>query len=230
MCCDSAVQRVFPWLLVTAIAVAFAAHLVLQHRDTPQGAQPPAVEHAGDDDSSRDESTPLNEPVYEPPSTELLRLRGEVARLREETNRIAEEWQRSTSMVRSLQTEVVRLHKENSIIERELYALRDMTNTTPRPPRVGAWLGIVIGEARAPDAPPGTQEGVRILDVQRNAPAGGGLREGDIVTAIDDNPVSNTATFKAILATNHAGATFKFTVLRNGDIEVVGVRSTSWPQ
>jgi len=34
----------------------------------------------------------------------------------------------------------------------------------------------------------------------------------------------------AILATNHAGATFKFTVLRKSDIQVVEVGSSAWPQ
>jgi len=35
---------------------------------------------------------------------------------------------------------------------------------------------------------------------------------------------------KAIMATNLAGSTFKFMVLREGKIEVVEVGSRAWPQ
>lgn len=117
--------------------------------------------------------------------------------------------------------------RELENLQHENYRMRDLTNMAPRRPRIGAWLGVSL--ANATEASNGIN-GAKIMSVLPYGPARRTLEVHDIVTAIDDHPVSDTDSFKSLLATNRGGAKFRFTVLRKGAPTELEVDSEDWPQ
>ena len=213
-------------MLAAFFGIALVIHLLLAHRGEPAAA--PADLQLAPETSGAVITSSAPSP-YEPPSAELLRARAEIARLRDELTQFDAKWLKQTSHVANLNSLVLRLTRDNEDLRSKNYRLQDLTNMAPRLPRVGAWLGVGIKDAK--DEPVGDYNtGVRIEAVSRGGPASTGLRPGDLVIGINEHSVPDQATFKAVLATNRGGTTFAFTVIRNGVTEKVEVNSSDWPQ
>ncbi|HEY1786480.1 MAG TPA: PDZ domain-containing protein [Pirellulales bacterium] len=81
------------------------------------------------------------------------------------------------------------------------------------------YLGIV-GDDRQDE-----NKGVRVMKTDAGGPADkGGLKADDLITAIDDQPVTNLQDMTDILGGRHAGAVVKFSVERKGESRDVQVR------
>ena len=82
-----------------------------------------------------------------------------------------------------------------------------------------AQLGVT-----ARDGVQGTQLGATIEQVSSgSAAAAGGLHDGDLVTAVDDVPVTGTESLVALIRNHEVGQQVMLTVLRNGTAEKVQV-------
>ena len=81
------------------------------------------------------------------------------------------------------------------------------------------YLGV-IADDRNEDG-----KGVRVMEAVATGPAAkGGLKPGDLITAIDDQPVKNVDDMTELLAGRHAGALVKFSVDRKGETRELQVR------
>ncbi|MBX9626084.1 MAG: PDZ domain-containing protein [Gemmataceae bacterium] len=70
--------------------------------------------------------------------------------------------------------------------------------------------------------------GIKVTLAPEDAPAGkAGIKEGDLITAIDGKPVENYETFYALLVPKKPGDVAKFTVKRGDKEEVVEVKLTA---
>ena len=66
--------------------------------------------------------------------------------------------------------------------------------------------------------------GARVVSVQSGSPAAdAGLQAGDVVTAIDDRPVTSSTELTAAVRSRQPGDTVSLTVRRNGDAQTVEV-------
>ena len=75
------------------------------------------------------------------------------------------------------------------------------------------WLGVAAQDTE-PDAAP---RGARIMDVQRGGPADrAGLRPGDVIVAINDKPIADTAALINATAALAPGARGEFKIRRDG--------------
>lgn len=64
----------------------------------------------------------------------------------------------------------------------------------------------------------GTREGIVVSTVEPDSPAGkAGLQKDDVIVEIDGNPVKDTGTFRAKVATTSPGSKINLTVLRGGE-------------
>jgi S1-C subfamily serine protease len=83
-----------------------------------------------------------------------------------------------------------------------------------------AWLGIV--GAQAPLPPPlaakvGRRDGLHVSQVVADSPAArAGLRRGDIVVAVDGDPIATSTSIQALMVEGAIGRRFEVTVWRNG--------------
>ncbi len=96
-----------------------------------------------------------------------------------------------------------------------------------------AWLGIGVQEitgelARYFKLP--MSEGVIINRVMKKSPAGAaGLKPGDIITKIDGKPIKNRQYYQAALSSLIAGDELRLTLLRDGELKTVTVRTGELP-
>lgn len=81
-----------------------------------------------------------------------------------------------------------------------------------------AFLGV-LG-----DDPPDAQEGALVIDVRAGSPAEAArIRKGDILVAIDGEPISNMAEFASAIRTHEPGDEVEITLRRDGEERTVEV-------
>jgi putative serine protease PepD len=86
-----------------------------------------------------------------------------------------------------------------------------------------AYLGVSIGDSSQGN-------GVLVQQVQPNTPASdAGLRQGDLITALDGNPVASSDALTTAIASKKPGATVKLTVERNGSTITLTAKLASRP-
>jgi Lon-like protease len=66
-------------------------------------------------------------------------------------------------------------------------------------------------------------EGAVVLDVVKGSPAAGHLKEGDVITAVDGQPVRLAEDVGTIVRSQPAGTTFEFTVVNHGQTRTESV-------
>ena len=87
---------------------------------------------------------------------------------------------------------------------------------------VRGWLGASLGEVTVENAPqlqlpPGVLRGALIADVRPGEPAEqANLQAGDVVVAINDNPISSFAQLRNMVALSRPGSQLQFEIYRNG--------------
>jgi len=218
------VRQLLPWLLTcTATVLLIGQFLSMRRHITNREIELPVVIAS----TQPLEQVSPREVAYESPSTELLRLRAEVTRLREQISAVERARNSQASNLVLWRNAATERAKELEDVRQENFRMRDLTNMAPRRPRIGAWLGVSL--VNAMEASNGLS-GAKIVSVLPYGPARNTLEVDDIVTAIDDHPVSDMDSFKSLLATNRGGTKFRFTVLRGGAPTKVEVNSDDWPQ
>jgi serine protease Do len=93
-------------------------------------------------------------------------------------------------------------------------------------------IGVAIGEVSPEDAEVyglPSVSGVLVQTVQADGPAAGLLRQEDVITAINDEPVGYVAELQAKIAENRPGDRVRVTVYRNGERTNVDVRLSEAP-
>jgi PDZ domain-containing protein len=75
-----------------------------------------------------------------------------------------------------------------------------------------------------------TSSGARVVDVVRGSPAAKVLQPGDVIVAIDGQPVTQAGTVGEVIRSKPAGSEFRFTIERDGRRTDVTVRSQGLPQ
>jgi predicted metalloprotease with PDZ domain len=93
------------------------------------------------------------------------------------------------------------------------------------------YLGVMIGA----HADQGQAPGVSIAAVSPNSPAANaGLKAGDTITAVENQPVKNFEDLQNILARHHVGDKLTFQVMHNGEHQTLSVtlrpRPANWDQ
>jgi len=88
---------------------------------------------------------------------------------------------------------------------------------------VRGWLGVSVEEV-TPDNAKGVTKGALVSEVMKASPAEkAGIKKGDIIIAIDGDPVQNTAAMRFQVSEVMPGNTVKVKVLRDGKEKVVPV-------
>ncbi|HET7434698.1 MAG TPA: trypsin-like peptidase domain-containing protein [Thermoanaerobaculia bacterium] len=97
-----------------------------------------------------------------------------------------------------------------------------------------AWIGAVTATLTPEEAKRNriaAQRGALVARVFSNSPAAaGGLRVGDVITAVDGKPVDSREAFSTATATLTAGQTLQVTVGREGSPRTLTIRPTEPPQ
>jgi PDZ domain-containing protein len=75
-----------------------------------------------------------------------------------------------------------------------------------------------------------TSDGARVVDVVRGSPAAKVLQPGDVIVAIDGQPVTQAGTVGEVIRSKPAGSEFRFTIERDGRRRDATVRSQGLPQ
>ena len=76
-----------------------------------------------------------------------------------------------------------------------------------------------------------TERGIMVADVAPDSPAArGGLRRGDVITAVDGTPVDDPGRFRNLIAGVRPGTTVKLTVVRDGREQTLDVAVGEMPQ
>jgi Lon-like protease len=74
-----------------------------------------------------------------------------------------------------------------------------------------------------------TGKGARVVAVIKNSPASGHFHDGDVITAVDGQPVQLRDEVGTIVRAQPAGTTFAFTVTNNGKTRTEKITSTKAP-
>ena len=96
----------------------------------------------------------------------------------------------------------------------------------------GSWLGIETQEVTAEKAKElklSAERGVVIGKVLEDSPAAkSGLKDGDVISAINGQPVEGTVQFRRMVRETPAGRTLQLTVWRDGRTQSMAA-SAWWP-
>lgn len=96
------------------------------------------------------------------------------------------------------------------------------------------WLGIAmitLDDAAAARLKTGRASGVFVDQVRPNSPAAkGGLREGDVVTTADGQPVADSAGLQGRVLAGEVGGTLTLKVIRDGGERTVKIKLGARPQ
>jgi serine protease Do len=91
----------------------------------------------------------------------------------------------------------------------------------------GGWLGVEIGEVttdKAKDLKLSEVRGVEVLDVEPDSPgAKAGLKEHDVITKYDGQPVEGTLQFRRLVRETPAGRNIPLAISRNGAAQNISV-------
>jgi serine protease Do len=72
--------------------------------------------------------------------------------------------------------------------------------------------------------------GLLVLEVRRNSPAAkAGVRKGDVIVKLDDQPVSDTRQFQSTIGTSEIGSQHTLTLLRDGETLTMQVAMAQLP-
>jgi uncharacterized protein YndB with AHSA1/START domain len=89
---------------------------------------------------------------------------------------------------------------------------------TGEDPRPALWKGVLMGLRFVTSRETGAPAGVRVIDVITGTPAeAAGLRQGDVITAVDGTKVAGFAEFRVQVSQFSPGDTTSFSVWRDGD-------------
>jgi C-terminal processing protease CtpA/Prc len=92
----------------------------------------------------------------------------------------------------------------------------------------GAWLGIEIGEVtpeKAKDLKLPAARGVIVDDVEPDSPAAkAGLKEKDVITQYDGQPVEGTVQFRRLIRETPPGRSVKLEISRGGSTQSISVQ------
>lgn len=119
--------------------------------------------------------------------------------------------------------EMLRFSMEEPLLEGLALLLREQMIAAGQPPVA---VGILMAPAEDDDLAGADRytSGVRIERTLEGLPAAeAGLREGDVIVAVDDQPNATADTIRRILMNKNPGETVKFTILRDGDERQVEV-------
>jgi len=93
------------------------------------------------------------------------------------------------------------------------------------------YVGIRYSAVRLTDQDGRTHYGVEIRSVERNSPADdAGLREGDVIIAVNDVPITQTEAFSELLFQHLPGDTIELTIVRNSRTRTIDVTLTERPE
>jgi C-terminal processing protease CtpA/Prc len=175
----------------------------------------------------------------------------ELERLRKQTREIHklraqyQEFQQLRQQYATLEQQLEQFKAANQQLAGQQQALRTQfqsvvaaagANRTNAPAAAAsAWLGISIQTlAESPQARtqnPGVTAGVVVAAVIPDTPAeSSGLQVGDIVTAIDGEPVTTAAQLREAMSTKQVGQRVVVDVFRGGLVHKVGVNAAPYPR
>jgi serine protease Do len=98
---------------------------------------------------------------------------------------------------------------------------------------VRGWLGVAVERVSPADGQPtaGDARGVRIVEVMGGSPAErAGLRKGDIIVAVNDQPVNGPPDLTRRIAATPPGTRTPLTVVRDGDRKTIQVELGRLPE
>jgi predicted metalloprotease with PDZ domain len=151
--------------------------------------------------------------------TEASGLRNEVSQLRDQTNKLM-------TLRRANAAAAVALERERW--QTEFFRLQDQYTGKPRVPRVGAWIGVGLGDLQATDAASGAAV---VHTVVPSGPAEQAqIQPKDVIISVDDATVRNSGDFKALLAQKKGAQIVRLGVLRDGAQLAIDVHAWDWPQ
>jgi C-terminal processing protease CtpA/Prc len=186
-------------------------------------------------------------------SRELAKLRvqaDELELLRKQTQEIHrlrgqyQEWQRLREAYAALEDENAQLRASQQDLAAQHQSLRgqvqSLVATRPQPPAAAVpgnpatWLGISIQtlseNVQAQSEAPGIEHGVIVTTVIPNGPAEAvGLRAGDIITALDGDPMLTAQQLREEMRTKQIGERVVVDVYRDGLIHKLGINSEAFP-
>jgi S1-C subfamily serine protease len=180
-------------------------------------------------------------------SEQLESLRGEIKRLRVQAEDAAAAFAvRSNFLaarITSLESETAGLMAANMEaheryiaaleklrpLEEEVGRLKREFVWKPSVPRIGAWVGVTIDNAK--EVNPAGPSGVVIRDLVSKGPAdNAGLQIGDVVVSIDGRAVSTAQEFKSILAKMPGAQAVSVDVQRTNGVFRIPVLANDRPQ
>jgi hypothetical protein len=98
----------------------------------------------------------------------------------------------------------------------------------------GAYLGVAIrgvSELRPEEAIPGVASGALVTQVLPNTPGAlAGLKDGDVIAAIDGRPVATLQDVRNEMSAKNPGTAVSLTVVRAGRSTKLSVATSAWPQ
>jgi len=114
-------------------------------------------------------------------------------------------------------------------LQRENSHLRAERVTNPPVPRVGGWLGVLIGNAREENSNPHQGVVIRSL-MEAGAAQQAKLQEGDVILTIDGESVAGADDLKRIMAQKAVGQGVTLEISRKDTVVRVNVKPLDWPQ
>jgi C-terminal processing protease CtpA/Prc len=174
----------------------------------------------------------------------------ELERLRKQTQEIHklrgqyQELQRVREQQAALERENEQLKAANQQLNAQHQSLRGQfqsavaTRANPTPaqavPNPPTWLGVAIQSlaenAQVKSQATGITDGVIVTSVVPNGPAEGvGLQAGDIIVALDGNPMSSAPQLREAMRTKQIGQRVVLDVYREGLIHKIGINTAPYP-
>jgi serine protease Do len=169
-------------------------------------------------------------------SPELSKLSGRSAKLRAKGDDLASRAEelsaRAAAIVQQAQRESEELQEKVQDAEEDLQESTDRVFAMSPGVLVsssdeGGWLGVEIGEVtaeKAKDLKLSTMRGVIVEDVEVDSPAAkAGIKEKDVITEYDGQPVEGTVQFRRLVRETPPGRTITLAIARGGSTQNISV-------